>query len=86
MNKTITRITAGAGIALAGLLIPALGASASTQNAPVQHYAWATGFHSGTSAPASVAVGGSAGDPLAIGMSVASRSWSTVSAAEATRR
>ncbi len=51
INRTITRITAGAGIALAGLLIPALGASASTQNAPVQHYSWATGFDSGTSAP-----------------------------------
>jgi hypothetical protein len=54
MNRTITRITAGAGIALAGLLIPALGASASTQNAPVQHYSWATGFDSGTSAPTSI--------------------------------
>ena len=51
MNRTITRITVGAGIALAGLLIPALGASASTQNAPVQQYSWATGFDSGKSAP-----------------------------------
>ena len=32
MNRTINRIAAGTGIALAGLLIPALGASASTQN------------------------------------------------------
>jgi hypothetical protein len=48
MNRTITRIAAGAGIALAGLLIPALGASASTQSAPVQHYSWATGFDSGS--------------------------------------
>ena len=47
MNRTITRIAVGAGIALAGLLIPALGASASTQNAPVQQYSWATGFDSG---------------------------------------
>src|SRR6185437_84293 len=51
MNRTITRITVGAGIALAGLLIPALGASASTQSAPVQQYSWATGFDSGRSAP-----------------------------------
>ena len=51
MNRTITRITVGAGIALAGLLIPVLGASASTQNAPVQQYSWATGFDSGKSAP-----------------------------------
>jgi hypothetical protein len=54
MNRTITKITAGAGIALAGILIPALGASASTQSAPVQNYSWATGFDSGTSAPASI--------------------------------
>jgi PAB1-binding protein PBP1 len=46
MNRTITRIAAGAGIALAGLLIPALGASASTKAAPVQQYSWATGFDS----------------------------------------
>jgi hypothetical protein len=32
MNRTITAVTAGAGIALAGLLLPALGASASTQH------------------------------------------------------
>ena len=32
MNRTITTITAGAGIALAGLLLPAAGASASTQH------------------------------------------------------
>jgi hypothetical protein len=32
MKRTITTITAGAGIALAGLLLPALGASASTQH------------------------------------------------------
>jgi len=51
MNRTLTRITVGAGIALAGLLIPALGASASTQNAPLQQYSWATGFDSGKSAP-----------------------------------
>jgi hypothetical protein len=51
MKRTISRIAAGAGIALAGILIPALGASASTQPAPVQHYSWATGFDSGTSAP-----------------------------------
>lgn len=46
MNRTITRIAAGAGIALAGLIIPALGASASTKAAPVQQYSWATGFDS----------------------------------------
>ena len=50
MNRTITRIAAGAGIALADLLIPALGASASTTAAPVQHYSWATGFDRGASA------------------------------------
>jgi hypothetical protein len=32
VNRTITAITAGAGIALAGLLLPALGASAGTQH------------------------------------------------------
>ncbi len=32
MNKTVTVITVGAGIALAGLLLPALGASASLQH------------------------------------------------------
>ena len=32
MNRTITTVTAGAGIALAGLLLPALGAGASTQH------------------------------------------------------
>src|ERR1700722_5422962 len=32
MNGTVTTITVGAGIALAGLLLPALGASASMQH------------------------------------------------------
>jgi PAB1-binding protein PBP1 len=32
MNRTVTTITVGAGIALAGLLLPALGASASVQH------------------------------------------------------
>jgi len=32
MNRTITTVTAGAGIALAGLLLPAPGAGASTQH------------------------------------------------------
>jgi hypothetical protein len=41
-------ITAGAGIALAGLLFPELGASAST---PGQQYSYATGFNSGSSGP-----------------------------------
>ncbi len=66
MNRTRTRLTVGAGIALAGLLLPALGASASTQH-PVHEpipagvtsssaiqahrYSWATGFDSGSSGP-----------------------------------
>ena len=49
MNKTITTITAGAGIALAALLLPALGASAAV--VPAQKYSWATGFDSGSAGP-----------------------------------
>jgi hypothetical protein len=49
MNKTITAITAGAGIALAALLLPAPGASAAV--APAQQYSWATGFDSGPAGP-----------------------------------
>jgi len=49
MNKTITTITAGAGIALAALLLPALGASAAV--VPAQQYSWATGFDSGSAGP-----------------------------------
>ena len=48
MNKTITTITAGAGIALAALLLPAVGASAVV---PAQQYSWATGFDSGSAGP-----------------------------------
>jgi hypothetical protein len=66
MNRTLKTIAAGAGIALAGLLLPALGASASTQQsmrepipantaatqkAPAQQYSWATGFDSGSTGP-----------------------------------
>ena len=43
MNRTVATITAGAGFALAGLLIPAAGASAAV--APAQ-YSYATGFDS----------------------------------------
>ena len=49
MNKAITTITAGAGIALAALLLPALGASAAV--VPAQQYSWATGFDSGSGGP-----------------------------------
>jgi PAB1-binding protein PBP1 len=49
MNKTITTITAGAGIALAALLLPAVGASAAV--VPAQQYSWATGFDSGSAGP-----------------------------------
>jgi Neprosin len=49
MNKTLTTITAGAGIVLAALLIPALGAGAAV--APAQQYSWATGFDSGSTGP-----------------------------------
>src|ERR1700733_16246327 len=48
MNRTIATITAGAGIALAGLLIPGTGASAAV--APAQ-YSYATGFDSGSAGP-----------------------------------
>ncbi len=41
-------IAAGAGIALAGFLFPALGANAST---PVRQYSYATAFDSGSSGP-----------------------------------
>ena len=49
MNKAITTITAGAGIALAALLLPALGASAAV--VPAQQYSWATGFDSASAGP-----------------------------------
>jgi hypothetical protein len=45
MNRTIAAITAGAGIALASLLIPAVNAGATV--APTQ-YSYATGFDSGS--------------------------------------
>ena len=65
MSRTITAITVGAGIALAGLLLPVLGASASVQHpvhapipanaaaksAPVHQYSWATGFDTGSTGP-----------------------------------
>jgi hypothetical protein len=67
VNRTITTVTAGAGIALAGLLLPALGAStqhpgheplpanvtsfSAIQNAPAQQYSWVTGFDSGSVGP-----------------------------------
>ena len=65
MSRTITAITVGAGIALAGLLLLALGASASVQHpvhapipanaaakiAPVHQYSWATGFDTGATGP-----------------------------------
>jgi hypothetical protein len=44
MNKVITKIAAGAGIALAALLLPALGASAAA--VPAQQYSWATAYDS----------------------------------------
>jgi hypothetical protein len=53
MNRTITTITAGAGIALAGLLLPVLGASANAQHpahAPIP--ANATRFSAIRNAPA----------------------------------
>jgi PAB1-binding protein PBP1 len=49
MNKTITAIMAGAGIALAALLLPAHGASAAVT--PAKQYSWATGFNSGSAGP-----------------------------------
>lgn len=49
MNRAITAITASAGIALAALLLPALGASAAV--APARQYSWATGFDSGPAGP-----------------------------------
>ena len=65
MSRTITAITVGAGVALAGLLLPALGASASVQHSvhapipanaaakitPVHQYSWATGFDTGATGP-----------------------------------
>jgi hypothetical protein len=66
MNRTIAMITAGAGIALTGLLVPALGASAATLHTahelnrgnatsssatPAQQYSYATGFDSGSVGP-----------------------------------
>jgi hypothetical protein len=66
MNKNIAMITAGAGIALSGLLLPALGAGAATLHpahelmpanvtsssaAPAQQYSYATGFDSGSVGP-----------------------------------
>lgn len=65
MNRTITAIAAGAGIAFTALVLPALGASASTlhsaaassslvtvvHNAASQKYSWATGFDSGSTGP-----------------------------------
>ena len=49
MNRTIAMITAGAGIALTSLLLPALSASAATlhsSSAAAQQYSYATGFDS----------------------------------------
>jgi len=50
MNRIIAMITAGAGIALAGLLLPALSASAATlpssSTVTAQQYSYATGFDS----------------------------------------
>ena len=65
IKRTVTAIAVGAGIALAGLLLPALGASASmqepipanvlsssaTQSAAAHQYSWATGFDSGSTGP-----------------------------------
>jgi hypothetical protein len=48
MNRAIATITAGAGIAVAGLLIPGGGANAAV--APAQ-YSYATGFDSGSAGP-----------------------------------
>jgi hypothetical protein len=53
MNRTIAMITAGAGIALTGLLLPAVSASAATLHSSsavtVQQYSYATGFDSASS-------------------------------------
>jgi hypothetical protein len=50
MNRTIAKITAGAGIALTSLLLPALSASAATLHSSstvtAQQYSYATGFDS----------------------------------------
>jgi hypothetical protein len=55
MNRTMATVTAGAGIALAGLLISATGANAATLHSatatPVQNYSYATGFDSGSAGP-----------------------------------
>jgi len=48
MNRTIAAITVGAGIALTGLLVPAVGAHAATL--PPQ-YSYATGFDNGSAGP-----------------------------------
>jgi hypothetical protein len=48
MNRAIATITAGAGIALAGLLIPGGGANAAVASA---QYSYATGFDSGSAGP-----------------------------------
>src|ERR1700727_1547030 len=54
MKRTVTTVTVGAGIALAGLLLPALGASAATIQPPVPAPipASAPSFAAATSAPA----------------------------------